>query len=171
MSNSFEMKGWYWKLFTICLLCFPCGSLFCWSAVWALCFLTHEILRLFQFQKQPSPSEKTCLPVLCKSSCSHIVLCQKTDFEFAPADYFIHQFYPLTQQAKNPAGISEMYIKKSLYCSAAPGRTYSFEGCDGTCFLCITFILAGFPMLKKYFHNCSFPTFISRIQANCHNFM
>lgn len=102
MSNSFGRQGWYWKLFTICLLCFPCGNLFCWSTVWALCFLTHEIHKnkmLFQFQKQPSPSEKTCLPVLCKSSCSHIMLYQKTDLAFTPMDPFIHQFYPLTHQA------------------------------------------------------------------------
>lgn len=52
--------------------------------------------------------ENICLPVLCKSSCSHIMLYQKTDLAFTPMDPLIHQFYPLTQQAKSPAGFTEV---------------------------------------------------------------
>lgn len=94
--------------------------------------------------------ENICLPVLCKSSCSQIMLYQRTDLAFTPMVPFLHQFYPLTQQAKNPAGFTEMQVvKKSLYCCAAPGRTYSFMGHDGTRILYITFILAISYVLKK----------------------
>jgi len=45
-----------------------------------------------------------CLPVLHKSFCSRITLYQQTDLSFTPVDPFTHQFYSLTQQAKNAVG-------------------------------------------------------------------
>lgn len=56
--------------------------------------------------------ENICLPVLYKSSWSHIMLYQKTDLTFTRMDPFIHQFYPLVQQAKSPAGFTEMEVVK-----------------------------------------------------------
>lgn len=135
----------------------------CWSTVRVLCFLTCEIHKTqkyyFNFESSlPLLRKYACL---CKSSCSHIMLYQKADLAFTSVDPFIHQFYPLTQQAKNPAGFTEMWmVEKGLYCFAAPGRTCSAVGHDGTRILCITFILAISYVLKKnMFTNVPLPSY------------
>lgn len=93
-----------------------------------------------------------CLPVLHQSFCSHITLYQQTDISFTPVDAFVHQFYPLTQQAKDPVRLHrDVDGEKDLVQLCYTRQNILLMGHDATDTLCVPFILAISYVLKKGF--------------------
>lgn len=129
------------------------------SIVFSHTWNTQKSKRSFQFQKQPSPSEKTCLPVLFKSPCSHIMLCQKKpDLAFTPIDPFIHQLYPLTQQAKKSCRLCrDVGGEKEFVLLCCTRQNLLFYGAWWHMYSLHYFFLSNFYVLKKVFSQLQFP--------------
>lgn len=132
------------------LFCFPCGSLFCWSTVWAFCFLTWNTQKdYFNF--------KSSLPLLRKHACLccasppavTIVLCQKTDLEFTPVDHFYTPVPSITSAGKKSCSLHrDVGVEKEFVLLCCTRQDVLLWG---TWWHMYSFILAVFICLKNIF--------------------